>query len=79
MGKKSLILGILTFIFSWLPFLWLISPVLAVVAIVFGFKSISNKEPKGMAITGILLGFTPFVQFFIGLLYGFFAAMMGSV
>jgi len=56
----SLVLGIVGFFISWIPLVGWVCPILA---IVFGFVSLNKLKKntelkgKGMAITGIILGF----------------------
>jgi len=52
-GISSIILGILAFILSWIPFFGV---VLAIVAIVISGIGLTKKSNKGLVITGLVLG-----------------------
>ena len=58
MGILSLISGIISIIFGWVPFLMFVPEVLAVI---FGIVGIVKKSGKGMAIAGIVLGGVAFL------------------
>lgn len=72
----SFVLGIISFFIGWLPiFGWII----IALAIIFGFISLSrikknNLKGKGLAITGIILGFVSLV--FIILVFSFFLSLL---
>lgn len=59
MGILSLISGIISIIFGWVPFLMFVPEVLAVI---FGIVGIVKKSGKGMAIAGIVLGGVAFLM-----------------
>ncbi len=55
MGIASLILGIVSIILIFVPFIWLISVVTAIVGLILGIISLAKKENKGKSIAGIIL------------------------
>ena len=58
MGILSLICGIGSFIFGWIPFLMFVPEVLAAV---FGIVGLVKKQGKGMAAAGLILGLLAFI------------------
>ncbi len=57
MGILSLICGVGSFIFGWVPFLMFVPEILAAV---FGIVGIVKKSGKAMAIAGLVLGIVAF-------------------
>lgn len=56
-GTAGGVIGIVGFVLSWIPLLGiLIGLLLGVIAIVLGGVGLSGQRPKGMAITGLVLG-----------------------
>lgn len=58
MGILSLICGIGSFVFGWIPFLMFVPEVLAAV---FGIVGLVKKQGKGMAAAGLILGILAFI------------------
>lgn len=56
-GTAGGVIGIVGFVLSWIPLLGiLIGLLLGIIAIVLGGVGLSGQRPKGMAITGLVLG-----------------------
>lgn len=57
MGVASLVLGIVSVVFSFVPFCGIIALIPAIVGLILGIIEVVNKsksqEPKGMAIAGL--------------------------
>ena len=52
MAVASLVLGILSILFVWIPFVGLVSWILAPVGLVLGLVALNKPVGKGMAIAG---------------------------
>jgi hypothetical protein len=52
MAVASLVLGILSILFVWIPFIGLVSWILAPVGLVLGLVALNKPFGKGMAIAG---------------------------
>ena len=52
MAVASLVLGILSILFVWIPFIGLVSWILAPVGLVLGLVALNKPAGKGMAIAG---------------------------
>jgi len=52
MAVASLVLGILSILFVWIPFIGLVSWILAPIGLVLGLVAMSKPFGKGMAIAG---------------------------
>lgn len=55
MGIASLILGITSIILAFVPFIWIISIITAIVGLILGIISLVKKRDKGKSIAGIIL------------------------
>jgi hypothetical protein len=53
LGIAALVLGIVAFVFSWIPILGLL---IALSAVVLGILALVKRQPKGFSITGMSLG-----------------------
>lgn len=62
MSIASLILGICSFVFCWVPFMMVITEILGTI---FGIKGIRNRNGSGMAITGLVLSLVAFLVTFV--------------
>ena len=63
MSVASLVLGILSLVFCWVPILCWILPILGIVFGAVGIKKTPNK--KGMAIAGLVLSITALAIWFV--------------
>jgi len=61
-GITSMVLGIITWVLFWIPFIGQLLPILAVVFGIIGFK----HEGKGMAIAGFVLGLVSLIFQILG-------------
>lgn len=52
LAVASLVLGILSILFVWIPFIGLVSWVLAPIGLVLGLVALKNPYGKGLAIAG---------------------------
>ncbi|MCS6622623.1 hypothetical protein N0B44_06860 [Roseibacterium beibuensis] len=52
MAVASLVLGILSILFVWIPFIGLVSWILAPIGLVLGLVALNKPYGKGMAIAG---------------------------
>ena len=55
MGIASLILGIISIILAFVPFIWMLTVVTSIVGLVLGILSLVKKINKGQSIAGIVL------------------------
>ena len=76
LAKISLILGIAGLVLLFIPSIGILGFLSAIGAIIFGFVSLRNTNKRGMAITGIVLGF---LLLFLFLLVAVFLAAAFSV
>lgn len=67
-GTAAMWLGIASIIIAFIPLISIISPVLAILAIVFGVKA-KKQGAGGMATAGIVTGAIALVIFVIGLIF----------
>lgn len=68
-GVTSLVLGLLALPGAWIPFVQILSIMLAVVGLVFGFVSLKTQG-KGMGIAGLILsGLALAICLIFGLIY----------
>jgi len=54
MAIASMVLGILSILFGWIPIIGFVSWVLAPLGLIFGFISMGKPTGKGFAITGLI-------------------------
>ena len=74
MPVAALVLGIVGFVFAWIPLFGYIMPILA---IVFGYMGKKQQpEKKGFCLTGIILGISSLVIFKLGF---WILAMIGTM
>lgn len=78
-GLAAMVMGISSIILNFIPLVSLISPVLAILAIVFGVKD-KKQGAGGMALTGIITGAISLVLFLLMFIVGIFlgAAMLSE-
>ena len=55
MGIASLVLGIISIILAFVPFIWILAIVTSIVGLVLGIVSLVKKVNKGQSIAGIVL------------------------
>lgn len=70
MGVAALVLGIISIVFSFVPFLCFISLVTGLLSFIFGIVDLVNKgnQKYGMALTGIILAvFSVWICLFMGM------------
>lgn len=60
-GTASLVLGIISIIFSFIPYINVIALILSIFAFIFGIISLCKKASKGFAIVGIILAILTFL------------------
>ena len=68
MGVASLVLGIISLIMSFIPFIGIIFCITAVISIILGIVSLCKKQDKGKSIAGII---TSAIAIIITILYCF--------
>lgn len=56
LSTASLVLGIISIVFSFIPFLNFLSIIMGILSIIFGIIGIVRKAGKGVAIAGFILG-----------------------
>lgn len=57
LAVTALVLGIIGLVIGWVPIIgWLIGPILALLAIIFGAVGARKPVKKGMAIAGLVMG-----------------------
>lgn len=56
LATAGMVLGIIAIVGSWIPFLNIISIVLAVLAVIFGGVALIQKKGKGKAVAAVVLG-----------------------
>lgn len=61
MGIASLILGIVSLVIGFMPFVWSYSAITAMVGITLGIISLVRKQDKGKSIAGIILSVIVFI------------------
>lgn len=54
LAVASLVLGILSILFVWIPFIGLVSWILAPIGLVLGLVALNKPSGKGMAIAGAI-------------------------
>jgi len=54
MAIASMVLGILSILFAWIPIIGMVSWILAPLGLIFGFISVGKPTGKGFAITGLI-------------------------
>ncbi|MBP5530716.1 MAG: hypothetical protein J6Y54_01615 [Lentisphaeria bacterium] len=80
MGVASLVLGIISIVFCWIPFLNWIALILAIVGLILGAVGINvnkkNGKPVGCAIAGLVLSIISVVAILLWVLV--FAAAVAA-
>lgn len=83
MGVASLVLGIIAFVTGWIPFICLVSFILAVAGLILGIvdtikKSKTGDNKKGISIAGLVLSAIaiPIIIFSMFVTLGAFITMM---
>lgn len=56
LATAGLVLGIIAIVGAWIPFLNIVSIILAVLALIFGGIALAQKKSTGKAIAGLILG-----------------------
>lgn len=56
LGVAALVLGIVAILFSFIPIINFVAYIAGILAVIFGIIALVKKAPKGMPVTGLILG-----------------------
>lgn len=85
MGIASLVLGIISIVFGWIPFICFIALILAVIGLILGIvdtihKNKTGDKKRGVSIAGLIISAIaiPIILFSSLVSFGIFAAILSE-